>query len=529
MSAAPITHNLIKEDDFYLKNWFRLFIACVLAYTPFIFNFIWGNHDWEWVKEYTPIWSGLFEGRFSQFFLQNLLFSGNILPVLTLLAGLCFFTASTILVLKLWNTPQKNYLYFLLGLNLVISPYTLSWLYFAFITLSCLSWPLFVICGYRLLTSIPIRKALPAAVILFTLALGGYPPIINLIFVIFFTLILNDLCLNHLSVKTILHKYIGIVAAICLSVIIFLIIQHFLKKYGLQFGTYNTASINPHNFAEKIRILLPALFKQFITTTSFISAFYKHTWLAVTFVALIILLLNSPRHLTARLLFFPVAAGLFCSPLLTAFAAQNTVYVLYEPRIDFFSLVYIYIYAATIIYRIAPLLFKNITTLLLLTLALYNIHTAAYAAKVWQQGFKAEANFAERFINRLENTPSFNPNQTYTFVQGGVLDFRSHYYLPVNQSKADSYTQTAPYIPWHLPSKAYKFYYLTDFFAKDFDIYWSFVNKNELRLTPELKNYLRHTSVPWPHANAIYLDNNTIILTLTPQGKLQAQTWIDAP
>ena len=132
------------------------------------------------------------------------------------------------------------------------------------------------------------------------------------------------------------------------------------------------------------------------------------------------------------------------SPLITAFAAQNTLYVLHEPRIDFFGLVYIYIYAAVILLRFAPHSVKNFTFLLLLLLAFYNIHTTAYAAKVWQLGFKAETNLAERIISRIENTPIFNPQQKYAFVQGGTLDFRSRYYLPDNRSKTDSYTQTAP-------------------------------------------------------------------------------------
>ena len=516
-----------RKSDFYYKNWLLLFAISILVYTPFLFNFMWGNHDWGWIRANTPLWSGLFEGRFSQFILQIALFDGNILPILTLLTSLFLFTVATILVLRLWNTPQKNYICLLLGINLITSPYTISWLYFAFITLSCLAWPLFIIGGYWLLAHTSAKTAVPAATLLFTLALGGYPPVINLIFVIFFTFALNDLCINHLPLKTILHKNISTAAVICISLAAFLLIQHYLKKYGLQYNTYNTAKISFNDIIAKIKILAPAISNQFTITTSFISAFYKYVWLAVTFAALVILLIKTPRTAGSLILFICAAAGLLGSPLITAFAAQNTLYVLHEPRIDFFGLVYIYIYAAVILLRFAPHSVKNFTFLLLLLLAFYNIHTTAYAAKVWQLGFKAETNLAERIISRIENTPIFNPQQKYAFVQGGTLDFRSRYYLPDNRSKTDSYTQTAPYIPWHLPSKAYKFYYPNDFFAADFDIFWTFVDAGKLHLTADLEKYLRDYAEPWPHASAVYLDRNTIILTLTPEGKQQAHTWIN--
>lgn len=515
------------QSSFYLKNWIALFAVSALAYTPFLFIFIWGNHDWGWVKEYTPLWSGVFEGRFSQFFLQTFLFGGNILPILTLLAGLFFFSAAAVLALKLWNLPQKNYIYFLLGLNLITSPYTLSWLYFAFITLSCLSWPVFIIGGYGLLTHTQTTKAVPVTALLFTLALGGYPPVINLIFVIFFSLILNDLCLNHLPLKIITRKYACMALSVVLALITFLLIQYALKKYGLQYDTYNTAGISINSFAEKIQTLLPAVFRQFTVTTSFISMSYKYIWLIITLAGLAVLFIKTPKTTPALFIFFCAVTGLFCALLLTAFAAQNTLYVLYEPRIDFFGLVYIYIYTAAVLYRTTPQLIKNCTTLGLSMLAFYNIHTTAYAAKVWQFGFKSETNLAGRFISRVENTPSFNPNNIYTFVQGGTLDFRSRYYLQDNNAKPDSYTQTAPYIPWHLPSKAYKFYTPTDFFGTDFDIFWSFVSAGKINLTPELRDYLHRGAKPWPHSNAVFLNKNTIILTLTPEGKQQAQTWIN--
>ena len=130
----------------------------------------------------------------------------------------------------------------------------------------------------------------------------------------------------------------------------------------------------------------------------------------------------------------------------------------------------------------------------------------------------------ERIITRIESNPQFDINNQYTFIQGGNLDFRSKYYISTNEP-ADSYTLTAPYIPWHLPSKAYTFYQLSNFVQNDFDTYWSFINKHKINTTPELLEYLTLTSKVWPQKNAIYIDNKTIILTLTKDGKNRATQW----
>lgn len=521
----PYTYsNLLTPFNFKSLVW--AFGLSLLCYAPFLINFMWGNHDWQWIKELTPLWSGVFEGRFSQFFMQVLLFDGKILPIFTLLSALFLFSVATILLLNLWDIPQKTIYFILLALSLTTAPYTISWLYFAFIMLSCLSWSLFIIIGYWFLIHKNLKISVPLAALFFTLALGGYPPVINLISVIFFSLILNDISFQKLSPAKILRKYYPCVIAIVLALVCFLSIQHFLKKIGLQYATYNTANITLSGLLEKSPVIFTALFKQFTTTTSFLYSFYKISWLAITLMGFSVLYHKTTKNLSTSILFGCATLGMLLSSLITLIIAQNSEYVLFEPRIEFFGLLYIYIFSASVLLKSKNLLLKNITTFLLSGLLFYNFTTLSYSAKVWKLGFESETKLMERIIKRIEDTPNFNKMNTYTFVQGGAYDFRSRYYKN-NTTNVDSYTLTAPYIPWHLPSKAYKFYYPKDFFGDDFDIFWSFVNPQQLTLSPELITYLQYGSTPWPHKNAIYLDNNTIILTLTPTGKEQASFWIN--
>ncbi len=519
-------------NTFFIKNWLTLFMLTLLSHSHFMFYFLWGNHDWSWIQHNTPLLSGLFEGRFSQFILQNTFSDGRILPIFTMILALGFYSASSFLLLKLLKLPENKIPFLLISLFITTSPYIISWLYFAFITLSCLSWPFFIILAFIFLSNAktsehPLITRIFAS-LFFLLAIGGYPPVINLISLIFFILIINDTCFNKLTIKHIIKKNIPTIITILLSLIGVLIIQYYLKKYNLQQPTYNTAQLNLTDLPQKLYHIFIISFKQFTTTKTFIGYTFKYLNLCIVLLSLISLYIHAPKnilHLTTLTLSI---LGLLISTVLTILIAENVHFVVYEPRIEFFGLLYIYAFALITLIKSQNTLLKNLAQLICIILIFININTLSYAAKVWNLGFKSEANLSNRIINDIEKKPTFNPNQKYTFIQGGTTDFRSRFYITKNQfEKPDGYTLTAPYVPWHLPSKAYKFYTPTDFFGKDFDIFWRYIHPSEITMTDNLYQYITKTSTPWPQNNAIFIDENTIILTLSYDGMMQSRYWIN--
>ena len=102
-----------ETNHFLIKNWLNLFLLTIFCYSHFIFYFLWGNHDWEWVKSGTPLLSGVFEGRFSQFILQTIISNGNILPIITIFTAIAFFTGAIILLLNIFKLPHKKLYYIL--------------------------------------------------------------------------------------------------------------------------------------------------------------------------------------------------------------------------------------------------------------------------------------------------------------------------------------------------------------------------------------------------------------------------------
>lgn len=531
MENAAQKSYLFLPSGFYGHIWLKLWIATLLVFLPFLFNFLWGNHDWEWIREGTPLFSGVFEGRFSQFILQNFLFEGRILPVFSIAAAFAFYSGAAVLLFRLWNLPPQKCIYLLPGLCLASSPYVISWLYFAFITLSSLSWVLVIAAAFYNLENLPRthhpKLSFLAAVLLFALALGGYPPVINLMGVVFFTLVLQSLCLQRLSVPTLFRHFIPHCIALLSGIAIFLFAQYLLKKYHLQYDTYNTAGIGFTELPDKLLLCLQAAVGQFFKTGGFITAPHKYIGLCLFLLAIFRLWLQLPKRPANIALFFLSVAGLLFATVSTLLVARDINQVLYQPRIDFFGLPFIYAFSSAVLLASDDRLIRNITAFALSALIAGNVNTAAAAAKIWSQGFKAEMSFAGRVLTRLENTSGFSPYRKYAFVQGGTLDFRSRFLIPGgNITAADGYTVTAPYIPWHLPSKAYLFYYPHNFVAADFDVYWSYVDPEQISLTPGLISYLQDKAAPWPDAAAIYTSPRTIILTVSQDGGKRSRLWL---
>ena len=131
------------------------FIIINFAFLYHTLNFMWGNHDVKFIKEELLLSSGLFEGRFTQFIPYRLLTNGQILPIINNLIGTCFITLALYILAKYWQLPQTTLNYTLFITFFITEPYILSWLYFTFITISCLCWTFFAILGLYLSSLIP--------------------------------------------------------------------------------------------------------------------------------------------------------------------------------------------------------------------------------------------------------------------------------------------------------------------------------------------------------------------------------------
>ena len=78
-------------DRRYIRAFWIAFALVNLAFLFYTVNFMFGDHDWKYLKHGISLGAGLFEGRFSQFVPVTLLSRGEILPVINNALGFAGF------------------------------------------------------------------------------------------------------------------------------------------------------------------------------------------------------------------------------------------------------------------------------------------------------------------------------------------------------------------------------------------------------------------------------------------------------
>ena len=122
-----------KADKPFWTAFFTAFIVLNLIFLYHGAQFLFGDHDWRYLKEGITLGAGLFEARFTQFIPINILSRGEIYPIINNLLGFAGFSLGTALLARYWNLPHHKKQYALFALFCAITPYILSFMYFAFL------------------------------------------------------------------------------------------------------------------------------------------------------------------------------------------------------------------------------------------------------------------------------------------------------------------------------------------------------------------------------------------------------------
>ena len=261
--------------------WLAFAVAFAALNLIFLFHgahFLFGDHDWKYLKPGLSLDAGLFEGRFAQFLPINILSGGDILPIINNILGFTGFSLGVALLARYWRLPRQKSAWLLFALFTTVTPYILSFMYFAFLIIPVLGWSAFVL-GSLLISEkemrfSPIRSL--SAIALATLALGGYPPVVNLMAVALAVRLLFAALFEDESARGLWRRYrwtaINLLsAAICCK----------LCLWGLgKIGAMNTAYYNLQTtplaeWGNKFLLVSHDLWQQFTVTLPFIDTPYK--------------------------------------------------------------------------------------------------------------------------------------------------------------------------------------------------------------------------------------------------------------
>ena len=500
-----------KADKPFWTAFFTAFIVLNLIFLYHGAQFLFGDHDWRYLKEGITLGAGLFEARFTQFIPINILSRGEIYPIINNLLGFAGFSLGTALLARYWNLPHHKKQYALFALFCAITPYILSFMYFAFLIVPVLGWNAFII-GSLVISEKEEKFSFSRtffAIVLIIMALGGYPPVINLIAVVISIKLLSNAL--HLSPKTGLKNFV---------------IEHYkLCLFGLeQTGAVNTSYYNLQTtpiaeWGNKFILVSQDVLRQFIVTLPFITTGYKTLTALLIILGLCLIikrLADKATPVSQKFIIFALTIICLYAPLVTLFISTSLAETEFSPRIDFFGLMYLYAGFFALI-QSAPSstqFFKNLGTLLAVAVIFVSTNNLFEAEKVWKLGFESEMKLFRRAGARFMSSQAFSLDQKYIMVQGGVTSYRPRFYHETYDIKSDDLLNIS-YVPTLNPGVMWNYYA-----PKDFAIPTSY----QYILQPDEAtiNQIKQAQ-NWPHKNS------TIISVMPWQQYLLSTSEKDIP
>jgi len=504
---AILRRRLNKADSVFWSAFFAAFIALNLIFLYHGIAFLFGDHDWRYLKDGVPLNAGLFEGRFTQFIAINLLSQGEILPVINNVLGFAGFSFGIALLARYWQIPHKKTPYILFALFLSITPYILSFMYFAFLIMPVLSWNAFII-GALIISekekTFSIHRSI-VAILLITAALGGYPPVINLIATAFMARLLIAVVYEKKTIKKLWFDYRWTVTNIITAVILYKLCLIILSLTGaLNANYYNLQTAPINTWGEKSLLVLKDLFLEFTATLPFITAPYKSALIIIALIGIAVILRSKNKPLSILLYIATFAGG-----LITLFLSTSLKETEFSPRIDFFGFMYGMAAAYTLILKSKHKTLKNIANLTVFICIILNTNTLFEAQKVWKLGFESELRIYKRIIKRFEQAPLFNQMNRYIMVQGGAMATRERYYHDDYRYKSDDLLSVA-YVPGMASGVMWNYYA-----PRDFTDTTSYVYTFSPR--EDFKQALRNATT-WPQEGSVITGSYWILLSLTQDG-----------
>jgi len=495
----------------YKKSFLIAFALINLAFLFHTVNFMFGDHDWNYIRTPNYWHEGSFEGRPLHFVMQSLFFGGHVLPILNNLLSFAFLALSGVLLAHYWRVPKKTFRWALFATFTAILPYTLVWLFYAKDMLSNLSLPFVVIVGL-MLADRPYKKIWYhiAALLLFYFAFASYAAVLNLMGVCLLGAILTTYLNGKSNIAKVIRQKLPTVADI--------IIAGILYKLTLALSPvtteYNTQTLGVMYWPEKLKETVTVMLTQFVAPLPFMEYKFKLLLLALCIFALIMALLKGGIKKAPAVVALVLA--ILLSSKVAYFLADERGQVLaemenfaYVPRLDFYGLGYIYALALALVLSLTNGKLYKIGATFAVIIAFMSGVRDMYAEKVWKLGFDAEMKTHERIVARLEQHPDFHSTQKYRLLQVGSFSLRKNYYRKAKGEEISLDLLETSFTPQYMSRIVYNFYYPEDVF---------YDNATTTDLTARGKDYLYHQAKAWPSAESIFIDGDIVIIVLTDEG-----------
>lgn len=403
----------MEKYQFWLKCWGICFGVLSLVFSFYVFHFILGNHDWQYIRYGMPPWHGLFEARITQYLPPYFLLKGQILPILGTIFGFLFFSGGAVLLAKWYGIPEK-YGYVLLFLFLIVlNPYICSQLYYTYLSLSFFCWHFLCILGIVWTEIFCIKydvKYLIGAFLCFFVSLCGYVPCLELIFTCYLGKFIIEFTEGKSCDNKFWKKYILSCVVILSCILIYAAFIAILKRYDIVSSSVHNTKLR--TLSESFTFLVDFWqmpFKVLIKNIPFTVWYVPTVLLGLSCLALWVGLKNNRKRLffmlVFLLLFYVVFACAYISPHPIFFAHQVNAYsVPYQAAIWF------------VLALKGTKIVKNMALVLAFLLFSFYAKIDFMTQKVWLLGTQQNDKLVERVKSRFLPQIDFNEHYRISIV-----------------------------------------------------------------------------------------------------------------
>lgn len=504
-----------------IKLWLWSCIALCLTFSFLTINLIWGNHDWISMIVGNPITSGLIEGRFSQYLISNFLIDGQIFPLINIILGFAAYALALTLLYTRFFEFKPSYVGILTLCAVSILPYIIEILYFQFIILSQLFWPLTItlalIAAKNSLTGCPLIF-IPLSTLVLFFTIGGYPAAVNL-YLTATVLFLLQHTTKKTPLKTLLQSALPFIISILLSFIALYATHKWLQAHHSMLNLYNNQPLSIKSLILKIPFMYKAVALSLLQPQPYLSLTLKLIMITIILLFFITDLITQ-KALSNRLLHLCLW---LCLPFALKFSAwlisenPDEYFAINDPapfmlRTDFYAIPIFIMYCLANLHQSTKQALKNLSMIITLILLWLNFNTDFNYSKVQKLGFTAETLLQQRINNRIMDTPTFRFKNDYTVTQVGEIALRPRYYIKTSFEKHGFYTLQIPSTRYWLPNEFYAFYEPENFVLPEHVI-------TPEKFSPKMIDFLGGELGVWPSETSLYIDNTYIILSLTHKGR----------
>jgi hypothetical protein len=442
--VSSIGQSWNKIPSLYKKSFCVVFLGLNIVFALHTAAFMIGNHDWGILVFKSPLVGELAIGRYFYNVFSFVLMSGRFLPVLTNLINFLFFSFAALMLCTYWKLPKSVLVYSVMGLLLVLQPYTIARMYGMaqgyYMTL-----PFFVLSGFFLGDKAmgQASKARRLGFVLlstlsFWFALGTYAVVVSTIAVVSIGRLILEFISKEKAPKiskiALAHAWtiLSIVIALCLHVIV---VFHLREIGRLSADSYMTETVGLRDIPAKLTETAKASFRYLF---EYRAPFFPRSFTLLFTVLFIVSLLavslrifRSETRMKMRLFNIVIFIVLFYAALFFSFTANliTKTNMFFMARTDFFGIAYFHILIVAILFC-QPLQFqRNISLLFCFVLIYISAISDFYAMKVWKLGFEAEKMEWNRIIARIETTDNYQDNKDYRLIiLGSTRAYRPYFY-----------------------------------------------------------------------------------------------------